>query len=231
MRPKELQKKLGITADRIKFYKREELFTPENPPSGNRGTDYTDADFESLRLLEVLTKSGLTCGDIKKMQDGEQTLAEAAKSRIISIEAEIRRKQNALLMLSALISDRAEFETLDVDHYWRIINQKEEAGEEFIDVEDMYGYRPVSLIRDIRCPHCGSFFEVDLEDYVFDQSSYENENGMGPDCVYSFDSEECQECPECGKAIRIKGWIREYPMGAYDSEDIEVNGIESGGEE
>ena len=41
MRPKEIQKKLGINADRIKLFKREGVFTPENPPSGNRGTDYT----------------------------------------------------------------------------------------------------------------------------------------------------------------------------------------------
>lgn len=59
MKPKELQKMLGITHDRIKFYKREGLFSPENPPSGNRGTNYTDADCESLRLLEVLTKGCL----------------------------------------------------------------------------------------------------------------------------------------------------------------------------
>lgn len=31
MRPKEIQKKLGINADRIKLFKREGVFTPENP--------------------------------------------------------------------------------------------------------------------------------------------------------------------------------------------------------
>lgn len=59
MKPKEIQKKLGINADRIKFFKREGVFTPENPPSGNRGTDYTEADVEALRCLVVLTKNGV----------------------------------------------------------------------------------------------------------------------------------------------------------------------------
>lgn len=228
MRPKELQEKLGITADRIKFYKREELFFPENPPSGNRGTNYTDADYECLRLLEVLTKSGLTCSDIKKMQEGDKTLAEVAKERMKSIEADIERKKNALLMLSSLISDGAVFETFDTDHYWSIINEKEAAGEEFIDVEDMYGYQPVSLIRNIQCPHCGKTIEVDLEDYMYDQTNEEHENGMGPDCVYYFDTEECCECCCCGRTIRIEGWIREYPIGAYDSEHINIEPIHDG---
>ena len=222
MRPKEIQKKLGITADRIKFYKREELFFPENPPSGNKGTDYTEADYKSLKLLEVLTKSGLTCGDIKKMQDGDMTLEEAAQSRMASIEAEMKRKQNALLMLSALISDKAEFETFDTEHYWKIISQKEEAGEEFIDVEDIYGYHPISLIREVQCPQCGDVLKVDLEKYVYDETSDERENGMGPDWVYSFDSEECLECSACGKKLHVDGWIREYPIGAFDSEIIHV---------
>lgn len=231
MRPKELQEKLGITADRIKFYKREDLFFPENPPSGNRGTNYTDADYECLRLLEVLTKSGLTCSDIKKMQDGDKTLTEVAQARMQSIEADIERKKNALVMLSSLISDKAEFETFDTDHYWNVINEKETEGEEFIDIEDMYGYRAMPLIREIQCPHCGSSYEVDLEDYMYDQSSDERENGRGPDCVYSFDSEENYECLDCGGIVRIEGWIREYPMGAYDSEDINTEVVDTEEEE
>ena len=93
----------------------------------------------------------------------------------------------------------------------------------------MYGYRPVSLERAIKCPHCGHEENVDLEDFMYDESSYEKENGMGPDLVYSFNSEDCYECPECGHTLKIEGWIREYPMGAYDSEDIKVE--DCGGDE
>ncbi|MDF2943911.1 MAG: hypothetical protein K0S01_2769 [Herbinix sp.] len=222
MRPKEIQEKLGIDADRIKLFKREDIFFPENPPSGNRSTDYTETDFENLRLLVVLTKSGLTCSDIRKLQDGEWNLKEAAVARIQSIDAEIARKRNSLALLSELLDDKAEFETFDTEHYWNAITKKEASGEKFIDIEDMYGYRPVSLIRIFQCPYCGEEYEVDLEDYLYDQSSDERENGMGPDIVYSFNSENSYECPKCGKVIHIDGWIREYPVGAYDSEDINL---------
>ena len=34
------------------------------------------------------------------------------------------------------------------------------------------------------------------------------------------------ECPYCGKILHITGWIREYPLGALDSEEIDVNLLE-----
>lgn len=43
----------------------------------------------------------------------------------------------------------------------------------------IYGYRPVSLERAVKCPHCGHEENVDLEDFMYDESSYEKENGMG----------------------------------------------------
>ncbi|WP_261381728.1 phage terminase large subunit family protein [Paenibacillus cremeus] len=149
-------------------------------------------------------------------------MKEAIVARKQSIDAEIARKRNSLALLSELLDYNAEFETFETDRYWNAIVEKEAAGEKFIDIEDMYGYRSVSLIRNIRCPHCGKGYEVDLEDYMYDQSSDERENGMGPDIVYSFNSENSYECPECGIVIKIEGWIREYPVGAYDSEDIIV---------
>lgn len=65
-----------------------------------------------------------------------------------------------------------------------------------------------------------------MEDYVYSESSDERENGMGPDFVRYFDSEQSYECPDCGKIIRISGWKREYPMGAFDSEDVDVALVE-----
>ena len=54
MRPKEIQEKLGIDAERIKLFKREGIFKPEHPPVGNKATDYTEADFKNLQRIVVL---------------------------------------------------------------------------------------------------------------------------------------------------------------------------------
>ena len=228
MRPKEIQEQLGHDADRIKFFKKQEVFFPENPPSGNHRTEYTEKDFEALKLLMVLTKMGLTCGDIKKLQEGSCTLMEAAQARMISIEDELRRKRNSMELLSQILFADAEYETFDADYFWGVIQSKEASGEDFITFEDLYDDEGVSLIRFVECPSCHKEEELDLEEYLYDQSSYEKENGMGPDIVYSFDSEDSHECSFCGKMYTVSGWIREYPIGAYDSEEIYVGVMEDG---
>jgi len=166
---------------------------------------------------------GLTCSDIRKMQNGDCTLEEAVNARRKSIEDDMEKKRNALSLLSELIEDMEEFETFQTERYWNIITERESKGEEFIDVEDMYCYCPVSLIRTVKCPYCGEDLEVDLEDYETDVSSYDNEIGMGEDIVYSFDSEDNIECPACQRKYQTSGWIREYPIGAYDSEEVNVD--------
>ena len=42
----------------------------------------------------------------------------------------------------------------------------------------------IQFKREIQCPNSGIEFEVDLEDYISDTSSFEKENGMGSDTVY-----------------------------------------------
>ena len=59
MRPKEVQQILGIDADRIKLFKREGVFAPENPPSGNRGTNYTETDLEKIYSIIQMRKQEL----------------------------------------------------------------------------------------------------------------------------------------------------------------------------
>jgi len=45
---------------------------------------------------------------------------------------------------------------------------------------------------------------------------------MGADIVYSFDTEDSYGCIKCGESFQVIGRIREYPMGAYDLENIDV---------
>ncbi|MCC8131477.1 MAG: helix-turn-helix domain-containing protein [Ruminococcus sp.] len=125
MKPKELQQKLGITAERIKLFKREGIFAPENQPVGNRSTNYTEADYNNLKFIIVLTKSGLTCSDIRKLQNGECTLEEAIITRRLYIEDDMARKRNSLTLLAEILDDNEAFEDFHIDHYWDIISKRE----------------------------------------------------------------------------------------------------------
>lgn len=89
----------------------------------------------------------------------------------------------------------------------------------------------LSFIRTIECPNCFNEFDVDLEEYVDDISSYEKENGMGPDAVHYFDTQDECKCPSCGCTVHVTGWIREYPMGIFDSDEINAETIDDDDDE
>lgn len=223
MRPKEIQERLNISADKIKLYKREGIFSPQRQNDKNKTTDYTETDFENLRTLVVLNKVGFTSSDIRKMQKGEASLKEIGKIRMNTLYGEIERKKNSLDLLSIILNSNTEFDSFDTEHYYNIIQKREAVGDKFIDIEN---YNSISFIRNVKCIHCGSNLNIDLEDYLYSNYSFEKDNGMGPDIVYEFDSEKNCNCPNCSKKIRIYGWIREYPIGCYDSEDIKCDDIE-----
>jgi DNA-directed RNA polymerase subunit RPC12/RpoP len=82
----------------------------------------------------------------------------------------------------------------------------------------------ISLKRVIDCPHCGHSNMIDLEDY--ETSSSSTERPMGPDVLHEFDCDD-YECAGCGKPFRITGYISEYPLGAYEHEEINVEAIQT----
>ena len=223
MQTKDITSALGITRERIKYFKDKGVFIPERPVVNGK-TNFTDRDFENLKKLVILTKSGLTCTDIKKVQNGAKSLCEAINDRRKAIREELKRMTGSLALSEELFSADVEYNSIPTEEYWQFIKNKEQAGETFMDIDD--GYHPISLFRNIQCPYCGKIIEIELADYAFVQSSDENEYGMGADVVYSFDSEDNYECAECGRLVRISGWIREYPIGAYDSESISVIKLE-----
>lgn len=233
MQTKEVTKILGINRERIKYFKKQGVFVPEKAITNRNNAEYTERDVAILRKLVVLTKSGLTCGDIMKVQDDEWTLQEAIIERSRIVEEEMKRMRGSLLLSEVLLENDVQYGSMSTDYFWNEIQQREQEGEAFMDVNDMYDYRPVTLMRTVKCSHCSAEQEFDLEDYMCDETSNESsfDDDMGPDIVHSFDTEDNCECEKCGKVFQVEGWIREYPIGAYDSEYIEVYLMEDCNEE
>ncbi len=55
MQAKDITDALGITRERIKYYKKEGVFVPENPVINGK-TEFTYRDFENLKQLVILTR-------------------------------------------------------------------------------------------------------------------------------------------------------------------------------
>ena len=79
----------------------------------------------------------------------------------------------------------------------------------------------ISLMRVVKCPYCGADNAIDFEDYITNKLSYKRQ--MGPEIEHASLCED-YECELCGKQFTIEGNIHEYPVGAYDSERIDVKG-------
>lgn len=77
----------------------------------------------------------------------------------------------------------------------------------------------ISMKRVIECPHCDAGNAVNLADYS--TGDREEERQMGPEIQHWFDCNDF-ECAVCGRSFCVTGCITEYPIGAFDSEHIEI---------
>ncbi len=79
----------------------------------------------------------------------------------------------------------------------------------------------ISLVRVVECPHCGAQSRIDVAD---ESEVTSNERQMGAETLYEFDYEEY--CSSCKNTFRVYGFISEYPMGALNFEEINIEPAE-----
>ena len=105
----------------------------------------------------------------------------------------------------------------------REFDMNENQNDYYVDNEEFEEYdEKISLVRIIDCPYCSTKNKIDLQ---VECEKTSKERQMGPEIIYMFDTKEnC--CIKCGRPFRILGYISEYPMGAYNSEEIKVVPIE-----
>jgi len=141
MRTKDVLEALNISRERIKYYKKEKVFAPEKG-SVNGRADYTNNDLENLKRLVILSKAGLSCADIRKMQEkAGRPLKEIAETRKESIFKEMERMKASLLLLDELLSANVQYDTMPIEELWEYVQQKEQAGEDFMDAGKLHYFK------------------------------------------------------------------------------------------
>ena len=94
-------------------------------------------------------------------------------------------------------------------------------GKSFI----MHMFIKEQIMNGVKMNFARSVIEIHKEEIEFDAFTYDHgENGMGDEIEYRYDG--VIVCEECGNEIqfRISGF--EYPVGAYNYEDINVEKVE-----
>lgn len=75
----------------------------------------------------------------------------------------------------------------------------------------------------IRCGACGELFELDADELLFEwEGGVVDDRGMGYETEY--ESEEYCSCPNCEKQIDLTLQVWEYPMGVFNTQNIEIDG-------
>ena len=229
MKAKEIEEMYGISSQKIKDYKKAGVFSSASATSNGKAIDYSAEDVETLVKINILGKAGLTVKDISETQNGTRTLHHAFLNRYHVIEEKIKQYSNSLELLQNFINQGFTYEGFPAMQQWNAIRANMENGLHYFDEfeDDIFDFEYFDdFIRTIECPYCHNKITVDLSDYKYDTSSCGKDDDRGFGCVHHFDSGEKIVCGKCGVIINVSGWIREYPLGVFDSEHIEVDTIE-----
>ena len=110
----EIEKLIGISKQTIRFYEKEGLISPKRNRE-NQYREYDEQDIRQLKLIYVLRKTGLSIIEIKKVLDGEITMAAAVNARRKELLEERKEQDELLDFCNDLKMQSVEW--IDVDKY------------------------------------------------------------------------------------------------------------------
>ena len=134
MKINEVEQLVGISKRNIRFYEKEGLLSPgRNADNGYR--DYGEEDVETLRKIKLLRKLDVPLEEIRRMQQGELTLADGLRRHMIQLE----RAQKNLGTMRSLCQELArtdeQLPNLDAGRWLAEMERMEqEEGTQFVNI-------------------------------------------------------------------------------------------------
>ena len=121
---------MGITKKNIRFYEEQGLLRPRrNSENGYR--DYGEEEVEQLRRIKLMRKLGVSIEEIRQMQSGQYTVADAMRRHLVALE---REQENLVrsVELCVLLKDReVRLEDLDARVILEEMDAMEHSGTTF----------------------------------------------------------------------------------------------------
>ena len=154
MRIQELEKELNITRSNIRFYEKEGLINPPRRENGYR--EYGEKDIAKLKKIIIFRKLGITVADIKSIFDGTLSLQTAIDNNINRLHKEIEELNGAIEVCEQIKEDKSEEKDFPQDHFWNVINNRENNGEKFNEIIKDCISLEITLLKE---------FDIDIIDY------------------------------------------------------------------
>lgn len=135
MKINEVEQAIGITKKNIRFYEQEGLLAPSRSANGYR--DYSPEDVKSLQQIKLLRRLDVPIEEIKRLQDGRQTLGDCLERQLITLKRRLRNLEATETFCRNLIAEsagHAVLEDLPVEQLLREMDNMEKGGTKFMDV-------------------------------------------------------------------------------------------------
>lgn len=135
MKINEVEQAIGITKKNIRFYEQEGLLAPSRSANGYR--DYSPEDVKSLQQIKLLRRLDVPIEEIKRLQDGRQTLGDCLERQLIVLKRRLRNLEATETFCRNLLAEsagHAVLEDLPVEQLLREMDNMEKGGTKFMDV-------------------------------------------------------------------------------------------------
>ena len=130
MKINEVEALVGITKKNIRFYEEKGLLCPvRNSENGYR--DYGQAEVEELRRIKLLRKLGLPIEEIRRMQEGKQTVGDGMRRHLVTLERERQNIDEAVRLCRLLQEREIPLGELDAEDVLAEMERLEQSGASF----------------------------------------------------------------------------------------------------
>ncbi|MDE5589871.1 MAG: MerR family transcriptional regulator, partial [Acetatifactor sp.] len=137
MKINEVEQTVGITKKNIRFYEQEGLLTPSRSTNGYR--EYSPEDVRTLQQIKLLRRLDIPIEEIKRLQNGSQTLGDCLERQLITLRRRLRNleaTENFCNNLLAESTKHAVLENLPVEQLLLEIDNMEKGGTKFMNVRE-----------------------------------------------------------------------------------------------
>lgn len=132
MKINEVEALVGISKKSIRFYEEEGLLTPKrNSENGYR--NYSDEDVHTLRKIKALRKLGLPLEEIRALQQGRLTVADAMHRHRITLAREEENLRQAQILCTRLEDPAVTLAALDAQTILDEMERMEQEGTTFMN--------------------------------------------------------------------------------------------------
>ena len=130
MKINEIESLVGITKKNIRFYEEKGLLSPSrNSENGYR--DYGQTEVDILRRIKLLRKLGIPIEEIRRMQEGTQTVGDGMRRHLVTLERERQNIDEAVRLCALLKEKEFPLSELDAEGVLEEMEKLEQSGTTF----------------------------------------------------------------------------------------------------